>query len=70
MRFYEKKKKGTDPIKSSQLIKINKEYIEADQTQFCYKFDLREMSTRNLPGGKGRSARKRNNLTAICELII
>jgi hypothetical protein len=28
---------------------------------------LTEISTRNLPGGKGRSARKADNLTAICE---
>jgi hypothetical protein len=31
---------------------------------------LTEMSTRNLPGGKGRPARKTDNLTAICEPII
>jgi hypothetical protein len=31
---------------------------------------LTEMSTRNLPEGKGRPARKANNLTAICESII
>jgi hypothetical protein len=31
---------------------------------------LTEMSTRNLPGGKGRSARKADNLTAICESIV
>jgi hypothetical protein len=31
---------------------------------------LREMSTRNLPGGKGRQARKADNLTAICEPIV
>jgi hypothetical protein len=31
---------------------------------------LTEMSTRNLPGGKGRPARKSDNLTVICELII
>jgi hypothetical protein len=31
---------------------------------------LTEMSTRNLPGGKGRSERKADNLTAICEAII
>jgi hypothetical protein len=31
---------------------------------------LRVMSTRNLPGGKGRPARKADNLTAICEPII
>jgi hypothetical protein len=28
---------------------------------------LTEMSTKNLPGGKGRPARKSDNLTAICE---
>jgi hypothetical protein len=28
---------------------------------------LTEMSNRNLPGGKGRPARKADNLTAICE---
>jgi hypothetical protein len=31
---------------------------------------LTEMSTRNLPGGKGRLARKADNLTAICEPIV
>jgi hypothetical protein len=29
-----------------------------------------EMSTSNLPGGKGRPAHKANNLTAIYELIV
>jgi hypothetical protein len=28
---------------------------------------LTEMSTRNIPGGKGRPARKADNLAAICE---
>jgi hypothetical protein len=31
---------------------------------------LTEMSTRNLPGGKVRPARKADNLTAICETIV
>jgi hypothetical protein len=31
---------------------------------------LTEMSTRNLPGGEGGSARKAENLTAICEPIV
>jgi hypothetical protein len=31
---------------------------------------LTEMSIRNLPGVKGRPARKADNLTAICEPII
>jgi hypothetical protein len=28
------------------------------------------MCTRNIPGGKGRPARKFDNLTAICEPIV
>jgi hypothetical protein len=31
---------------------------------------LTEMSTRNIPGGKGRAARKADNLTANCEPIV
>jgi hypothetical protein len=31
---------------------------------------LTEMSTRNIPGGKGRPARKADNLTAIFEPIV
>jgi hypothetical protein len=31
---------------------------------------LTEMSTRNLPGGKGRPACRADNLTAICEPIV
>jgi hypothetical protein len=31
---------------------------------------LTEMSTGNLPGGKGRPARKDDNLTTICEPIV
>jgi hypothetical protein len=31
---------------------------------------LTEMSTRNLPWGKGRSERKADNLTALCEPIV
>jgi hypothetical protein len=31
---------------------------------------LTEMSTRNLPGGKGRPARKDGNLNAIYEPIV
>jgi hypothetical protein len=31
---------------------------------------LTEMSTRNVPGGKGRPARKADNLTAMCEPIV
>jgi hypothetical protein len=31
---------------------------------------LTEMSTRSLPGGKGRPERKADNLTAICEPIV
>jgi hypothetical protein len=31
---------------------------------------LREMSTRNLPEGKGRPTRKADKLTALCEPIV
>jgi hypothetical protein len=31
---------------------------------------LTEMSTRNLPGGKGRPAHEADNLTSICEPIV
>jgi hypothetical protein len=31
---------------------------------------LTEMSTRNIPGGEGRRARKADNLTTICEPIV
>jgi hypothetical protein len=31
---------------------------------------LKEMSTRNLPGGKGWPAHKADKLTAICEKIV
>jgi hypothetical protein len=31
---------------------------------------LTEMSTRNLPGGKGRPVREADNLTAICKPIV
>jgi hypothetical protein len=31
---------------------------------------ITEMSTRNLPGGKGQPVCKADNLTAICELIV
>jgi hypothetical protein len=31
---------------------------------------LTEMNTKNIPGGKGRPARKADNLTAICEPIV
>jgi hypothetical protein len=31
---------------------------------------LKEMSTRNLPGGKGRPVLEADNLRAICESIV
>jgi hypothetical protein len=31
---------------------------------------LTKMSTRNIPGGKGRPAHKADNLSAICEPIV
>jgi hypothetical protein len=34
------------------------------------RLSLTEMSTRNLTGDKGRQARKADNLTSVCELIV
>jgi hypothetical protein len=31
---------------------------------------LTEMSTMNLPGGKGRPGSKADNITAICEAVV
>jgi hypothetical protein len=36
----------------------------------CSTQSLMEMSTTNLPGGKGQLAHKADNLTAICEPIV
>jgi hypothetical protein len=41
-----------------------------DRTLLGSTEPLTEMSTRNFPGGKGRPARKSDNLTAICEPIV
>jgi hypothetical protein len=35
-----------------------------------FRQPLTEMNTRYLPGGKGRLARKAENLTALCELTV
>jgi hypothetical protein len=35
-----------------------------------YTQPLTEMSTRNIPGGKGRPARKADNLIVICKPIV
>jgi hypothetical protein len=37
---------------------------------FALSIGERERSTRNLPGGKGRPARKADNFIAICEPIV
>jgi hypothetical protein len=40
-------------------------HLHGDMTQ-----PLTEMSTKKHPGGKGRSVREADNLTAICEPIL
>jgi hypothetical protein len=40
-----------------------------DDIAGVFNWPLTEMSTRNLPGGKGWPARKADFLTAICLLI-
>jgi hypothetical protein len=40
------------------------------KTKLLKSCALTEMSTRNLPGGKGWLVRKADNLTAICEQTV
>jgi hypothetical protein len=54
-----------DEVDFSNLPNPSSRFMALGSTQL-----LREMSTRNLPGGKGRPARKADKLTAICEPII
>jgi hypothetical protein len=55
---------------------ITKEYIELSiirifkHLELVFIHPLIEMSTGNLPGCKGLSALKANNVTAICERIV
>jgi hypothetical protein len=43
--------------------------VSEKDSVITYNINCGEMSTRNLPGGKGRPARKADNLT-ICEPIV
>jgi hypothetical protein len=43
------------------------QHLSSPTSTFSPTLPLTEMSTRNLPGDKGRPARKADNLTAICE---
>jgi hypothetical protein len=51
-----------------KMAAINESYRE-NRNSVSFDALLTEMSTRNLPGGKGRPARKAD-LTAICEPIV
>jgi hypothetical protein len=44
---------------------LSGQFVALESTQ-----PLTEMSTRNLPGVKGRLVREADNLTTICELIV
>jgi hypothetical protein len=43
--------------------------LETSENRYI-NFSSTEMSTNNLPGGEGRSARNVENLAAICEPIV
>jgi hypothetical protein len=56
------------PISTLNFLELTQTF----QRQLALGFiqPLTEMSTRNIPGGKVRPARKADNLTAICESIV
>jgi hypothetical protein len=55
------------PLRS--LVFFQMTYLSSRTMALASTQPLTEMSTRNLPGGKRRSKRKADNLTAICEPI-
>jgi hypothetical protein len=57
--------KSREVIRFCNSSNLSSRTITLESTQ-----PLTQMSTRNLPGGKGRPARKADNLTAICEPIV
>jgi hypothetical protein len=70
MRYYATSRKVADSI-SDEVI----EFFICPNPSSCTMAlgstePLTEMSTRNLPGGKGRPARRTDSLTAICEQIL
>jgi hypothetical protein len=52
----------TDEVDFFKLPNPSRRTMALESTQ-----PLTEMSTRKVPGGKGRPARRADNLTAICE---
>jgi hypothetical protein len=52
-----------------EITEAHKFRFDQDSVAMGLTQALTEMSTRNLPGGKGWLERKADNLTAICELI-
>jgi hypothetical protein len=69
LRHYAKSRKvagsSPDEVDFSNLPNLSSSTMDLGSTQ-----PIAEMSTRNIPGGKGQSARKPDNLTAICKTIV
>jgi hypothetical protein len=59
---------GSIPGEASAIFNLPNHSSRA--TALGFTQPLTEMSTRNLPGGKGEGARKSDNLTAVCEPIV
>jgi hypothetical protein len=56
---------SADEVDIFDLLNISGRTISLGETQF-----LAEISTMNLPGGKGRPARMADNFIAICEPFV
>jgi hypothetical protein len=53
-----------------KVVRLLEFSIDSNPSSTMAAQPLTEMSTRNLPGGKGQSARKADSLIAICEPIV
>jgi hypothetical protein len=67
LRRYAASRKGAGSSPDEVIGFFNSPNSSSRTTALGSTKPLTEMSTRNIPGGKGRPVRKADSLTAICE---
>jgi hypothetical protein len=70
LRHYAASRKVSDSISDEIIVFLNWPNPASRTVALGSTQPPTEMSTRNLPGGKGLPAHKSDNLTAICEPIV
>jgi hypothetical protein len=70
LRHYAKNRKVAGSILDEVIGILNLPNTSSHTMALGSTQPLRATRTRNLPGGKGRSAREADNFTAICEPIV